>query len=478
MAVTVVVRWCVAAALVVRGAGGRILEPDPPPFASPWSTEALEWTTPDNVTIQHFGPPPLQPLVLPAPRPLLLRVYNDGDGDGCTDPNRNPGVTVPWWAEMRRHVPTERAMALGQIAAGDVARLGVPLAWNGTLHHGCSILLFVPVGSHGEDVRVAPPSTAGFVKWVYAQMRIQCSVENRFKDRRIRLYWVDDTMNAVEVVVAEPGAGVGQNTMIGHVYVARDYDTRVLVDWWAMDGRNVHVLTDQAQALRDACDQDTQKVCVDAEQALFSFLYEASFTKRHALNTCQPRVVRNYTDVGFLKLPVPTQTYDWLLRWYHEHARSEQVESSAGAVGTQHEAPWYVRHVPGSLKARLADTLRPMLAEWSGFAANELELTSCYGIRRYSRGAKLRMHVDTALTHVVSVIINIDQQGVDKDWPLEIKAHDGNYSYVTMQPGHMLFYESAKCLHGRPAPFEGDSYANLFLHFKPTSPGAWEYDFY
>ncbi|RYY89411.1 hypothetical protein EON63_00745 [archaeon] len=44
--------------------------------------------------------------------------------------------------------------------------------------------------------------------------------------------------------------------------------------------------------------------------------------------------------------------------------------------------------------------------------------------RRYHNQSVLRMHVDTANTHVVSAIINVDQQ-VDKPWPLVILDHDG-----------------------------------------------------
>ena len=36
----------------------------------------------------------------------------------------------------------------------------------------------------------------------------------------------------------------------------------------------------------------------------------------------------------------------------------------------------------------------------------------------------------------------------------------------------MLLYESAKVLHGRQKPLEGESYDNLFVHFKP------EYEWY
>lgn len=32
----------------------------------------------------------------------------------------------------------------------------------------------------------------------------------------------------------------------------------------------------------------------------------------------------------------------------------------------------------------------------------------------------------------------------------------------------MLFYESAKCLHGRPRPLRGSYYASVFVHYKPV----------
>lgn len=59
------------------------------------------------------------------------------------------------------------------------------------------------------------------------------------------------------------------------------------------------------------------------------------------------------------------------------------------------------------------------------------------------------MHVDTANTHVISAIINVDQD-VDEPWRLLILDHDENEHWITMAPGDMVLYESAKMLHGRP----------------------------
>lgn len=119
-------------------------------------------------------------------------------------------------------------------------------------------------------------------------------------------------------------------------------------------------------------------------------------------------------------------------------------------------------------------------------------MTSIYGVRKYTNGSVLRMHVDTVNTHVVScstftnktnialpfcnnslrLVINVDQD-VEEPWPLLILDHDDNEHNVVMQPGDMVLYESAKLLHGRPTVFVGSHYDNIFAHYKPVS--GWDY---
>ena len=96
-----------------------------------------------------------------------------------------------------------------------------------------------------------------------------------------------------------------------------------------------------------------------------------------------------------------------------------------------------------------------------------------YLYSKYTNGAVLRMHVDTANTHVVSSIINVDQS-LRKDWPLLILDHYGNEHNITMEPSDMVLYESAKLLHGRPEPMDGDHYDNIFIHYRPLS--GWDYE--
>ena len=58
---------------------------------------------------------------------------------------------------------------------------------------------------------------------------------------------------------------------------------------------------------------------------------------------------------------------------------------------------------------------------------------------------------------------------MDEPWPLTIIDHQGNKQKLYLQPGEMLFYESAKLPHGRQFPFKGDYFDNLFVHFRPKT---------
>lgn len=82
-------------------------------------------------------------------------------------------------------------------------------------------------------------------------------------------------------------------------------------------------------------------------------------------------------------------------------------------------------------------------------------------------------HVDRTETHVLSVIVNVAQAGMDAPWPLHIEDHGtGVVNRVELRPGQMAFYESARCMHGRPEPLQGDAFANLFVHFRVRADGG------
>jgi len=115
------------------------------------------------------------------------------------------------------------------------------------------------------------------------------------------------------------------------------------------------------------------------------------------------------------------------------------------------------------IKEIIIDELQPIHEE---FIQNKAKLKPkwIYGIRSYKSGAILENHTDTLETHHVSSIIIVDKK-VDKDWPLDIQDHNGNWHKIYTEPGDMILYESAICLHGRTEPFEGEYYRNFFTHY-------------
>ena len=101
------------------------------------------------------------------------------------------------------------------------------------------------------------------------------------------------------------------------------------------------------------------------------------------------------------------------------------------------------------------------------WSQTELELTSIYGMRCYNEGARLWSHVDKTVTHAVSLIVNIAQFNVTEPWMVEIYDHDNRLHEIEMEPGDIVYYESAKLLHARTRPLRGAGsyYVNLFSHY-------------
>jgi hypothetical protein len=159
------------------------------------------------------------------------------------------------------------------------------------------------------------------------------------------------------------------------------------------------------------------------------------------------------------------------------------------------------------------------------------------------------MHVDRISTHVISSIVHIGHQvsaaflplssraqvaqrnralipgplgpvvatatlpmqytNDSKPWPIQIEDHEGTLHSVNLEPGQMLFYESAKCLHGRMQVLDGKYYGryahthttgalllhpahntspppliasiassiggSIFLHYQPVEKAQWGY---
>tara|TARA_Y100001970_G_scaffold95656_1_gene120495 strand:+ start:482 stop:1723 length:1242 start_codon:yes stop_codon:yes gene_type:complete len=172
-----------------------------------------------------------------------------------------------------------------------------------------------------------------------------------------------------------------------------------------------------------------------------------------------------YTDIGFKKDKLDEELHQKILNFYRENTGSLQVENVAGGyIETDGKgSASHTIEMPNDLRDEVHESLLSKAEDWSGI---RLLPTYVYGVRIYNRGAILKPHRDREETHIIGVIINIDQK-VDSPWALEIQDHQKNNHEVFLSPGEVIFYESATLDHGRPAPLDGDNFVNVFCHYMP-----------
>ena len=177
--------------------------------------------------------------------------------------------------------------------------------------------------------------------------------------------------------------------------------------------------------------------------------------------------IPNYTEVGFGKARLPDSLLERIQKFYHDNLNSHTEEIVQGDfivnANKKKMKTSILVDLTSELREEIHDTLKSMMETWCG---KVLMPTFVYGIRVYKRGAILKNHQDRLETHIISAIINIDQQ-VNEDWPLSIDDNYYRNHQVILKPGEIIFYEGGRLSHGRPTPLNGDSFANIFCHFKP-----------
>jgi hypothetical protein len=169
----------------------------------------------------------------------------------------------------------------------------------------------------------------------------------------------------------------------------------------------------------------------------------------------------NFTQFGWGATKAPPEIVEKIQHALHSGLSSaEEEEEDRGIVGDF--KPLFVR-MPDLVEEAML-SLQKYFEAWVGFA---LRPTSAYGLRIYRNNSQLYMHVDKLATHVISGIFHIDHSDDAEPWPLLIEDFEGKTQVVYLDKGDILFYESAKCVHGRPIPFRGSFYTSLFLHYAP-----------
>ena len=143
-------------------------------------------------------------------------------------------------------------------------------------------------------------------------------------------------------------------------------------------------------------------------------------------NIGQPKLIPKFHSVGFEKVKIPRKMYGQILtnrkkilsnkkKWSIEYylfgiqnfnkiLESEQAQEC-------HEVSRENYFYPPMSQNTLGVVFKDMLPLAERWISNKIRLngTAVYGIRKYTRGAKLAAHVDHMETHVISAIMNITQ---------------------------------------------------------------------
>lgn len=180
--------------------------------------------------------------------------------------------------------------------------------------------------------------------------------------------------------------------------------------------------------------------------------------------------VPNFTREGVFKSQLPPELFQSIKTFYKECKNSRVDEHVQGGFiysdnkATASPVSSSLIDLSSELRQEVHDTMKPLMEKW---CEKSLEPTFVYGIREYHNGAILKPHRDRISTHIISAILNVDQD-VNEDWPLVIEDNYYRQHHVMLKPGEMVFYEGARLTHGRPIAFNGKVFANIFCHFKPV----------
>jgi hypothetical protein len=170
----------------------------------------------------------------------------------------------------------------------------------------------------------------------------------------------------------------------------------------------------------------------------------------------------NFTENGWGLTRAPHQLVTELKESLHNGLATAREESEE-VIGWGEERPLFIEQ--RELNNKVLEELKPMHENWAGIP---LKGALAYGLRAYRNNSVLSMHVDRADTHMISCILHVDSSEDAEPWPLFIEDFQGNTHEVILTSGDMLFYESSKCIHGRPRPFNGSWYSSIFVHYYPA----------
>jgi len=308
--------------------------------------------------------------------------------------------------------------------------------------------------------------------WVSDFLKLKIILENSL-DEETDIYIVDLEKNKRKKVVhLGPSERVQKSLKVGALLMAKTKSGE-RVGRWEIDGsRSLLVIDTQGEF------KSRDEFKKEREDAMTLQLQRHWSTRRRHLNNVKsPPYIPGFYPNGFSHTRIPDEAFQIMLNAWEtrKHTKqSEQFHRDSTQLNIN-EVPAYIVPLSKQEEKRVVELVQPILEGMSGV---ELEFSILYGMREYHRGAVVKGHCDVLETHIVSAIFHIahEQEPHERHWNIEVTgSEDGNRHRIEDQVGDMTYYESAKVIHGRPEPFEGTSWVNAFIHFRPKHD--WSYRF-
>jgi len=182
---------------------------------------------------------------------------------------------------------------------------------------------------------------------------------------------------------------------------------------------------------------------------------------------CEHNFLPIFHNIGFEKKKIKLECIDKIKEWMNNNTNKfvKEILTKSEVEKNINSNILQFNTAPIELQELFKNQMSLLLTEWIDYKTN-LNYVCTYGIREYLKGTVLANHYDKKESHVISAMIHLDDKS-EKSWPLYIEDHNFRPHEITMEYGDVVFYESTTCLHGRPTPFDGDYYRNMYIYFKP-----------
>eukprot|EP00041_Stephanoeca_diplocostata_P030446 m.921944 g.921944 ORF g.921944 m.921944 type:complete len:660 (+) comp23757_c0_seq63:204-2183(+) len=175
-----------------------------------------------------------------------------------------------------------------------------------------------------------------------------------------------------------------------------------------------------------------------------------------------------FEDIGYERVLVHPEVQKILEEFYQDDRVPFVDEYVPGGhiKNTKKNLATTVKVMSASIKSRLDLILRPIVEQWSKMKVHADY--NMHGLRKYSTGSQVDMHVAKSEAHVFSVLMNV-RSNTKKPWTVQIRnRHTGEIETVTVGPDHMLLYAGRACEHGRLEASDGEV-INAYAHYAPSN---------